>query len=658
MPIFEVQGPDGKTYEADAPSMEAAASAFGPQPDRGTAANVAFGGLEPALHFLSSMVAKPVSDVAGLAATGYDALTGNPNTDAEGFKQYVQDALTVQPQTATGQAITNAVSKGAGAVLKPISAYTNWAGDFYANAAQSVGAPRSVVEAVKTGETEAAGQTLNLAGAEAPGTVINATRTAAGNVLRRLEAGADPALQKSIAEAQAVAPDMQTVAQTTGRPSIKFLGAQAAGKTTAQASKQIVDSLTQGLVDQSKKLAPLGVDAPETASRISDAIQKNDETIASRQDKVFTAGRDAVAKQPGEVSLDNLIGTFDKMKAEAEDPRNLSAPPLPPKLEPFIDSLRDSGGFGGKPIPGPHAGAMTGEQPLGGAPTSTGTASWGEFFDIRKELNSLYKTIPKDQITPALDQVFSRLKSAYYQDLAAAPAVEAKRLTQKTFGIYEGLAAKRAELSNSVVASALGKDSANALSNPDGVLDRLTTAAPAAQTYMRNILERYAPDALDSLRAYWIDKRVQAAGRGTSDPTVSATNPTQLTPGQEGGRALFTDEQLKELDARQSALNVAVGALAERGATAGTHIDPQAVGRITFGGFNPTFVGGALTKLLSAGKLEKYLNTPEGRNALLAPPKAGPTATPTRLFMSSVLARVAAERQAAQAAQQQGQPSP
>ena len=34
MPIFEVQGPDGKTYEVDAPDMQRAASAFAPMSER------------------------------------------------------------------------------------------------------------------------------------------------------------------------------------------------------------------------------------------------------------------------------------------------------------------------------------------------------------------------------------------------------------------------------------------------------------------------------------------------------------------------------------------------------------------------------------------------------------------------------------------------
>ena len=35
MPIFEVQGPDGKTYEVDAPSLEEASKAFQPAPGVG-----------------------------------------------------------------------------------------------------------------------------------------------------------------------------------------------------------------------------------------------------------------------------------------------------------------------------------------------------------------------------------------------------------------------------------------------------------------------------------------------------------------------------------------------------------------------------------------------------------------------------------------------
>ena len=52
---------------------------------------------------LSGMVAKPVSEVFGLAAAGYDALRGNKDGNPLGFKEEVQRSMTYEPRTRAGQ---------------------------------------------------------------------------------------------------------------------------------------------------------------------------------------------------------------------------------------------------------------------------------------------------------------------------------------------------------------------------------------------------------------------------------------------------------------------------------------------------------------------------------------------------------------------------
>ena len=70
--------------------------------DRIPGSSVVTGPVEGAASMLSGMVAKPVSDVAGLAATGYDILRGNKSGDPTGFKNEVQSALTYAPRTKSG----------------------------------------------------------------------------------------------------------------------------------------------------------------------------------------------------------------------------------------------------------------------------------------------------------------------------------------------------------------------------------------------------------------------------------------------------------------------------------------------------------------------------------------------------------------------------
>ena len=59
---------------------------------------------EPLLNMATGMVAKPLSDIAGLAATGVDMATGSDR--AAEFKKYIQDKLTYSPRTAAGRAVT------------------------------------------------------------------------------------------------------------------------------------------------------------------------------------------------------------------------------------------------------------------------------------------------------------------------------------------------------------------------------------------------------------------------------------------------------------------------------------------------------------------------------------------------------------------------
>lgn len=60
---------------------------------------------EAGMNMVSGMVAKPVGEVAGLAAMARDLITGNKEGDPQGFERYVQNQLTYQPRSRTGQAI-------------------------------------------------------------------------------------------------------------------------------------------------------------------------------------------------------------------------------------------------------------------------------------------------------------------------------------------------------------------------------------------------------------------------------------------------------------------------------------------------------------------------------------------------------------------------
>lgn len=57
---------------------------------------------EPIMKMGSSLIAKPVAEVSGIAAMFSDYLGGKKDGDPVGFKNSVQESLTYQPRTTAG----------------------------------------------------------------------------------------------------------------------------------------------------------------------------------------------------------------------------------------------------------------------------------------------------------------------------------------------------------------------------------------------------------------------------------------------------------------------------------------------------------------------------------------------------------------------------
>ena len=104
--------PPGFELDSSAPTEAAkqptARSTASPSPEtHGIAANAAGAVLEPLAAIGTGMLAKPVSDIFGLAATGKEMVSPTPGGgDPAGFKREVQQALTYEPRTAAGKAVT------------------------------------------------------------------------------------------------------------------------------------------------------------------------------------------------------------------------------------------------------------------------------------------------------------------------------------------------------------------------------------------------------------------------------------------------------------------------------------------------------------------------------------------------------------------------
>jgi hypothetical protein len=97
-----------------------------PKLNSGILPNIGFGvAMEPLAKMASGMIAKPLSEIAGVAAAAKDRITGNIEGDPTGFKNYVQDSLTYQPRTVAGASNLNPIN----AMNNMIGAGLGWAGD-------------------------------------------------------------------------------------------------------------------------------------------------------------------------------------------------------------------------------------------------------------------------------------------------------------------------------------------------------------------------------------------------------------------------------------------------------------------------------------------------------------------------------------------------
>lgn len=692
MPIFEVQGPDGKTYEADAPDAATAASAFatpklgsqvpgpngypdqpvGTQPDRSLAAraNSPFQGANAGIAGLAGIPVDAMLNLRDLGAAGLgmaqSAFTGKAPSDA--FLPV--DRSRVLGSSASFENGLNSVGIGTQAAdpTDPVQRYLHAAGQTAPGAI--AGGPAATARAALGG---AAGQFVADQGGSPASQVTaqmlgnktgisDAAKAIATKALTSIEASTAPRVRNAALNAQDVNPGTQTVAQTTGSPFLAKIGAGAAGSKTSEASANIVDQLAHGMTEQARAIAPLGVSNPEVAAKVQEVLQTKDQTLSAHGDAIYKAGKAAVARQPDQFATNNSVGAVDQMQREIADAHELVPPVVTTRLQNMMQLLRPtpatatpsaivapSGRFG-TTSQSAAAAMPAGVMVTPGQPGGTSAAG---FMELGKQINKLYDDVPSEAITPALNETFARLKAGWHADLAAAPDSQAKTMIQKTNEIFAGIQDQRAILKNSIVASVLGKDGKTSIANPDQVMDRIVGMKPTSQKYVRDILQQYSPGTLDSLRSYAINKAVQGAVQSTAPSSVSKTDIAKLEPGKLAETGLFTPEQAAELNKRQDAVNTALNALPQRGAPTPA-IDPQAAGRMA-ASLSPTFLMGAVSKIGTMGKLETWLNTPEGRNQILGI-NTGGKAPPAdvrkviQMYQTALGAQVATDRQRTQQA--------
>lgn len=202
---------------------------------------------EPVAALASSLIAKPASDIAGLAATGYEMVTGGENADqASGFKERVQQELTYEPRTMAGRSSynpLNAIPMAIGKIVGAVTPERSAPGE----AATLAGAARNIA-------SEAIPQAIGIAGAKyAP-----KAATPAQKVAKSLRKGAEDLMQSAL------------------KPTPKDL-------LNGKAAQAIDTMLEKGIPATPKGLEQIRTQIEVLNSQIKDAIATSPERVETRK---------------------------------------------------------------------------------------------------------------------------------------------------------------------------------------------------------------------------------------------------------------------------------------------------------------------------------------------------------------------------------------
>lgn len=163
---------------------------------------------EPLMKIGSSLIAKPVSEVAGIAAMFSDYL-GKKDGDPSGFQKSVQESLTYQPRTTLGASKYNPLNAIPDAIGTAMSAVGAPVKQFLKGDAADLSARGMAVNAV----SEAVPQALGMVGvknAPAIGGAVKATGPVVGEVVS--DAAKSMAFNKQAAKQAASTADWQRAA--------------------------------------------------------------------------------------------------------------------------------------------------------------------------------------------------------------------------------------------------------------------------------------------------------------------------------------------------------------------------------------------------------------------------------------------------------------
>jgi len=217
---------------------------------------------EAGLNAVTGMIAKPVSDIAGMGAMAYDTLSGRNEGNAGGFKDYVQKSMTYEPRTQWGKNI---------AEYNPMALIGKGTDYLGSNAEQIIAPPGASTgrQMVGAGVHEAVNQAPALLGLKSPPILEAAGDMAKAGARRTMNSALKPTIAAHRTGKAAKAVDTmldEGINVSPGgvakiRDRIGDLNNQIADQiknSTAIIDKQTVMANMQGLLDKfSKQVNPL-----------------------------------------------------------------------------------------------------------------------------------------------------------------------------------------------------------------------------------------------------------------------------------------------------------------------------------------------------------------------------------------------------------------
>jgi hypothetical protein len=490
------------------------------------------------------------------------------------------------------EAIPSAAIGGAGSVLPKVAAAAG-----YGAAGQAIN------ETVDPNEHPTANALVQAATMFGPGLAKTGAKSYAVAKLKEAIAQSPARSQTQLAAANRELPGGLTVAQTTTSPIIQTLAQQTQGGLAADAAQTQADAMAISLTQKARKLAALPVDAPNvtrsTVQQITDALGQYHDKLVKAGQETYQRGSAQLAamsrSNPVTVLFPELTKAIGDINAERGDIWTSAPREVQPRLQALFKFLGSDKARG------------------------VATMNASEALALGKAINEQWSATERGAVTSKMDEVFGQLKSAYENDLTSNrpdPAIDLLRNINKR---YSDAQARVQGLEGSIVNKIVG---GFGTSDPDKVIRDMSKMGLEAQRYTRGMLLRYSPDTLRALQGHYIDLHLMDAAPAGRKSFESPTDIHALNPADLAKTGIFDPPTVAELNQAQAAVNTIRNFFPERAAgKVGVNIQAGArlAGSAVEGAHrvSPTFLYGAILHIVSGGKLQRLLLTPEGRNELI-----------------------------------------